>query len=88
MDITVNKNTIPNDPEKPFVTSGIRLGSPLVTSRGMGIKEMEIIANAITKILKNPENEDIKKEVKQTVAQLCKKFPIYAELNRKVMSAK
>ncbi len=83
VDITVNKNTIPDDPEKPFVGSGIRLGSPAVTSRGMGIKEMEIIANAITKILKNPEDESIKKEVKQTVTQLCKQFPIYAGLNEK-----
>jgi len=83
VEITVNKNTIPNDPEKPFVTSGIRLGSPAVTTRGMGIKEMEIIADAIVKILKNPENEAIKKEVKQSVAKLCKQFPLYTGLNEK-----
>lgn len=88
VDITVNKNTIPNDPEKPFVGSGIRLGSPAITTRGMGVKEMEIIANAITKILKNPNDEEIKKEVKQTVAKLCQQFPIYANLREKSISVR
>ncbi len=88
VDITVNKNTIPDDPEKPFVGSGIRLGSPAVTTRGMGIKEMEIIANAISKILKNPEDEAIKQEVKQTVKQLCENFPLYPNLRKNVMGVR
>jgi len=88
VDITVNKNTIPDDPEKPFIGSGIRLGTPAITSRGMGNKEMEIIANAITKILKNPADESIKSEVKQTVANLCRQFPLYQKLGAKAMGAK
>ena len=84
----MNKNTIPNDPEKPFIGSGIRLGSPAVTTRGMGTKEMEIIANAIAKILKNPEDESIKKEVKQTVTKLCEQFPLYPELRAKAMGVR
>lgn len=88
VDITVNKNTIPNDPEKPFITSGIRLGSPAVTTRGMGIKEMEMIAHAITKILQHPEDEGIKKEVKQTVAQLCRQFPLYAGMREKQVTVR
>jgi len=81
--ITVNKNAIPNDPEKMFVTSGIRLGSPAVTTRGMGVNEMEIIANLIAKILKNSEDEQIQNEVKRAVADLCKKFPLYTGLCEK-----
>jgi glycine hydroxymethyltransferase len=88
VDITVNKNTIPNDPEKPFVGSGIRMGSPAVTTRGMGVKEMETIANLITKILKTPGNETIKSEVRETVAQLCRQFPIYTNLNKKSLAAR
>ncbi len=88
VDITVNKNTIPNDPEKPFVGSGIRLGSPAITTRGMGVKEMEIIANSMAKILKNPEDQKIKEEVKQAVATLCKQFPIYSGLREKAVGVR
>ena len=88
VDITVNKNTIPNDPEKPFVTSGIRLGSPAVTTRGMGTKEMEVIANSIAKILKNPENETVKNEVKQSVTELCQRFPLFSWLNEKSIAVR
>ncbi len=80
--LTVNKNAIPNDPEKMFVTSGVRLGSPAVTTRGMGISEMEEIANAIAKILKNPDDDKTKEEVKKTVAELCKKFPLYPSMRQ------
>ncbi len=86
--ITVNKNSIPNDPEKMFVTSGIRLGSPAITSRGMGVKEMEIIASAIAKTLKNPESEEVKKEVRQAVADLCTKFPLYPDMKAKEVSVR
>lgn len=75
--ITVNKNTIPFDPEKPFITSGIRIGVPALTTRGMKESEMELIADLIAKVLKNVDNEKIKEEVKQQVLALCKQFPIY-----------
>lgn len=76
--ITTNKNTIPFDPEKPFVTSGIRLGTPALTTRGMKEKEMQVIANLIGSVLSHPEDEAIKKEVAGTVRELCQEFPLYA----------
>jgi glycine hydroxymethyltransferase len=75
--ITVNKNTIPFDPEKPFVTSGIRIGTPALTTRGMKEKEMKTIADLIGKVLSNVEDEKVKKEVSSTVKDLCKQFPLY-----------
>lgn len=75
--ITVNKNTVPNDPESPFVTSGLRLGTPAVTTRGMKEKEMTIIANWIADILENIQNEVVIRRVADEVAKLCQKFPIY-----------
>ncbi|MDD5593724.1 MAG: serine hydroxymethyltransferase, partial [Candidatus Margulisbacteria bacterium] len=76
--ITVNKNTIPFDPEKPFVTSGIRIGTPALTTRGMKAAEMKIIAGLIGQVLKNVEDAAAKKEAAKTIAGLCKKFPLYA----------
>lgn len=75
--ITVNKNTVPNDPESPFVTSGLRLGTPAITTRGMKEKEMTTIANWIADILENMQNESLVKRVFDEVTDLCKKFPIY-----------
>jgi glycine hydroxymethyltransferase len=75
--ITVNKNTIPFDPEKPTVTSGIRIGTPALTTRGMKEPEMKLIADMIAKVLKNVENENAKREVAETISGLCKKFPLY-----------
>lgn len=75
--ITCNKNAVPNDPEKPMVTSGIRLGTPAVTTRGMGLAEMELIGKAIADTLKNPEDEAVKSGTLATVKQLCDKFPLY-----------
>lgn len=75
--ITVNKNTVPNDPESPFVTSGLRLGTPAVTTRGMKEKEMTIIANWIADILENIQSEVVIRRVSDEVAGLCQKFPIY-----------
>ena len=73
--ITVNKNAIPNDPEKPFVTSGVRIGTAAVTTRGMGAPEMKQIAECIYKTAVGyPENAD---EIRQTVSQLCHQFPLY-----------
>ena len=73
--ITVNKNTIPNDQEKPFLASGIRLGTPAVTTRGFKEKEMEEVASYIDEILMNPSEETIER-VKEKVLKLTKKFPL------------
>ncbi|HHS50634.1 MAG TPA: serine hydroxymethyltransferase [candidate division Zixibacteria bacterium] len=78
--ITVNKNTIPFDPEKPFVTSGIRLGTPAVTTRGMGADEMKRIAGWIIDVVENPENEARLTEIRKEVAEMCAGFPIYPSL--------
>ena len=74
--ITVNKNTIPFDKERPFVTSGIRLGTPAVTSRGFKEEEMKEIASIIAKFLKNHEDEAVHKEAAERVAALTSKFPL------------
>ncbi len=73
--ITVNKNTIPNDPQSPFVTSGIRIGTPAVTSRGMGEEDMEEIADMIYLTITDFENK--KEEIKERVKTLCAKYPLY-----------
>ena len=75
--ITVNKNTIPFDTEGPFVTSGVRIGTPAVTSRGFGEEEMKEIASIIAMLLKNHEDENAKAEARQRVAALTDKFPMY-----------
>lgn len=75
--ITVNKNTIPFETESPFVTSGIRIGSPAATSRGMKEEDMTVIANLIADTLENVENESKLNEVKDNVAKLCSKFELY-----------
>lgn len=75
--ITVNKNTIPFDPKGPMVTSGIRLGTPALTSRGMKEKEMEAVAEAISLALKNPEDEKVHGQVRSMVAELCSGFSLY-----------
>ena len=73
--ITVNKNAIPNDPEKPFVTSGVRVGTPAVTSRGLGVEDMKTIARLFGKVAKDFENSA--DEVRAEVAKLCAKYPLY-----------
>jgi glycine hydroxymethyltransferase len=75
--ITVNKNTVPNEKRSPFVTSGIRIGTPALTTRGMKEAEMKKIAQWITTVLKNHDNQDMKHQVKQQVKELCQSFPIY-----------
>jgi glycine hydroxymethyltransferase len=76
--ITVNKNTIPFDPEKPFVTSGIRVGTPALTTRGMKESEMKVIADLIGKVLSNVDDEKAKAEAKAKVGELCQQFPLYS----------
>lgn len=76
VNITVNKNTIPNDQEKPFLASGIRLGTPAVTTRGLKEEDMEMIATFIDKVLSNPQDEKILNEVKQAVLEMTKKYPL------------
>lgn len=75
--ITCNKNAIPNDPEKPFITSGIRLGSPAITARGMKEEEARQIARMIVKVLENFNDEKKILEVKSEVLELTKKYPLY-----------
>ncbi|MCM3006576.1 serine hydroxymethyltransferase [Priestia koreensis] len=78
--ITANKNTIPYDPESPFVTSGVRIGTAAVTSRGFGLSEMDEIAEIIALTLKNVEDEAKLEEAKSRVEQLTNKFPMYPHL--------
>ena len=77
--ITVNKNAIPFDPEKPMVTSGIRLGTAALTTRGMKENDMRRIAKNIVKVLKNLDNEKVIQEVKDDVLSLCSAYPLYPE---------
>ncbi|MBD2232154.1 serine hydroxymethyltransferase [Phormidium tenue] len=80
VNITANKNTVPYDPESPFVTSGLRLGSPAMTTRGMGETEFAEIANIIADRLLSPEDAAIAEHCKRRVAALCDRFPLYAHL--------
>ncbi|MDA2964872.1 MAG: serine hydroxymethyltransferase [Actinomycetota bacterium] len=79
--ITLNKNAIPNDPRSPFVTSGVRIGTPSVTTQGMREAEMPLIAEYIVTTLRNRNDAAKVAEVRTKVAQLCAKFPVYANLN-------
>jgi glycine hydroxymethyltransferase len=78
--ITVNKNAIPFDTQKPFVTSGIRIGTPAITSRGMKEDDARVIARLINKIIE--EKENAYEEVCNAVAELCAKYPLYADCVR------
>lgn len=75
--MTVNKNSIPNDPEKPFVTSGIRIGTPAMTTRGFGQEEAKSLANLIADILDSPNDKAVKTKVTEKVKALCARFPVY-----------
>jgi len=78
-DITVNKNTIPFDQNKPFVASGLRIGTPAVTTRGMKEAEMREIGRLIAEIVREPESEPTRHKVQLGVRKLADRFPLYAK---------
>lgn len=78
--ITANKNTIPNDPQSPFITSGVRMGSPAVTTRGFKTHHMETVANIITNVLRNHTDESTLETAKEQVQQLCDECPLYKDI--------
>ena len=77
--VTANKNMVPFDPRKPMVTSGVRIGTPAVTTRGMGEAEMAAIAGFIARALDAPDDEDALAKIRAEVEDLCRSFPLYAE---------
>jgi glycine hydroxymethyltransferase len=77
--ITVNKNMIPWDPEKPMTTSGIRVGTPALTTRGMGVREMALVASLIGRVLDAPQDEQAIAKVRGEVRELCSHFPMYED---------
>jgi glycine hydroxymethyltransferase len=82
--ITVNKNAIPNDPQKPFVASGIRIGSPAMTTRGFREAEAVQLANLIADVLEAPRDEKVAKRVAAAVAELCRRHPVYRAAEERV----
>ena len=75
--ITTNKNSVPNDPQSPFVTSGIRIGTPAITTRGFGVDESKLLAGWMSDVMDNINDEAVINEVKRKVINLCAKFPVY-----------
>ncbi|MFM7406325.1 MAG: serine hydroxymethyltransferase [Cuspidothrix sp.] len=80
VNITTNKNTIPFDPKSPFVTSGLRLGSPAMTTRGLGVGEFTEIGNIISDRLLSPDSTEVAADCRRRVAALCDRFPLYSHL--------
>jgi glycine hydroxymethyltransferase len=76
VNVTLNKNTVPNETRNPFQTSGIRIGTPAVTSRGMKQKEMEQIGDIITYALNNSKDTDLLETLRKSVMTLCEQFPL------------
>ncbi len=80
--ITVNKNAVPFDDKSPFVTSGIRIGTPAVTTRGMREQQMGVVAGMIERVVSNAATPDVFRGIAREVEQLCSAFPLYPELSR------
>jgi len=80
--ITVNKNTVPAETESPFVTSGIRIGTPALTTRGLGVDEMRAIAGLIDRVIAKPDDEQVATAVRGEVREMCGRFPLYGEWAR------
>ena len=79
--MTANKNSVPNDPRSPFVTSGVRIGTPAVTTRGFGVPECEELAGWLCDVLDGLENgtgDEVTQQVRDKVVTLCRRFPVYA----------
>ncbi|MOA36792.1 Serine hydroxymethyltransferase [compost metagenome] len=76
--ITVNKNSVPNDPRSPFVTSGVRLGTPAITRRGFKEAESKQLAGWICDVLDNPANDEVLANVREQVLDICRRLPVYA----------
>jgi glycine hydroxymethyltransferase len=76
--ITVNKNAVPNDPQSPFVTSGIRIGTPAVTTRGFTEADCITLADWIGDVIDEPDNEAVIERVREQATQLCRRYPVYA----------
>jgi glycine hydroxymethyltransferase len=77
--ITVNKNAVPNDPQSPFVTSGIRVGTPAITTRGFGKQETSDLTHWMCDVLDNLGDTSVRKQVQEKVLEICKRFPVYSE---------
>ena len=75
--ITCNKNMVPGDKRSPFVTSGVRIGTPAITTRGLNESHMELLANWMNKALRNPEDASVLEGIKNEVLELCTKYPVY-----------
>ena len=80
--VTVNKNTVPFDQKSPFITSGVRIGTPALTTRGMKVPEMEKIADLMCQVLADYKNETVLSAVREETRKLCEQFPLYADLRK------
>jgi len=78
--ITANKNTVPNDPKSPFVTSGVRLGTPAITTRGFNTEDMKVVGEIISTAVKNSENEAVLADLQKKSLELCAKYPLYPNI--------
>ena len=78
--ITVNKNAVPGDPQKPWVTSGVRIGTPALTTRGMGVAEMRLIASWIARVLEKPNDEAVARDTAREVLELTRAYPLYSRV--------
>ena len=78
--ITVNKNTVPKEKRSPFVTSGVRIGTPAITTRGFKEEECRFVAQKIVKVIANPNDEELLERTHNEIKDLCVKFPVYPHL--------